>query len=138
MKWSDIPKNPTNRMLRQFAAAWLVFFLGWALWQALRHGRTGLGIGLGALALVVGGAGLARPALLRWIFVGWMMLAFPIGWLLSQVMLILLFYGIFLPVALIMRLRGRDALGLKPGAGQPTFWLPKQTPLDVRSYFRQY
>ena len=138
MTWSDIPKSPTSRVLRQFAAAWLVFFLAWAAWHGLHKGRTEWGVALAALAVVIGVAGLAKPPLVRWIFVTWMMLAFPIGWLVSQVMVVILFYGIFTPVALVMRLRGRDALGLKPGAGKSSFWLRKETPLDVRSYFRQY
>jgi len=27
MTWSDLPTNPSQKVLRQFSAAWLVFFL---------------------------------------------------------------------------------------------------------------
>ena len=31
MNWSDVTKPPSNRMLRQFAGLWIVFFGGFAL-----------------------------------------------------------------------------------------------------------
>ena len=138
MKWSDVPRNPTPRTLRQFAGAWLIFFLCWAAWLGLKKSHTNLGVTLGVIALVGGIGGLVRPPLLRWIFVGWMMLAFPIGWLVSLLMLAILFYGVFTPTALLLRLLGRDALNLKRPPDGTSLWLRKETPLDVRSYFRQY
>jgi hypothetical protein len=125
-------------MLRQFAAAWLVFFLFWGWWHGVVRGRVEWGLALAGLAVIGGVMGLAKPASLRWVFVGWMMVAYPIGWLISQVLLLILFYCMFTAVALLMRVRGRDALGLRPAPDQASFWLPKQTPLDVRRYFRQY
>ena len=110
MQWSDIPFHPDRKTLRQFAGLWLVVFGGMALWQALVGGRPSLGLSIGALALVVGVAGLTRPEWVRLIFVGWMVLAFPIGWTVSQVILLLMFYGLFTPIGLVFRLIGRDAL----------------------------
>jgi hypothetical protein len=52
--------------------------------------------------------------------------------------LLLLFYGLITPVALFFRVRGRDPLRRKGAPAATTFWLPKDTPQDVRSYFRQY
>ena len=110
MQWSDIPFHPDRKTLRQFAGLWLVVFGGMALWQALVRGRPSLGLSIGALALVVGVAGLTRPEWVRLIFVGWIVLAFPIGWTVSQVILLLMFYGLFMPIGLVFRLIGRDAL----------------------------
>jgi len=90
------------------------------------------------LALVIGLLGLIKPAAVRWLFVGWMVVAFPIGWLISLLMLLLVFYGIITPVALFFRLRGRDLLRRKSSLPGATYWLPKDMPHDVRSYFQQY
>jgi hypothetical protein len=138
MRWSDIPFSSPPRMLRQFAALWLAFFGGLAAWQGVARGRVGIALGLAALAIVVGGIGLARPALIRPIFVGWMVLAFPIGWAVSLVLLALVYYGLFTPVALAFRLSGRDALGLRPGPDRESYWEPRAEPADVRRYFRQF
>src|SRR3954452_19535049 len=113
MTWADVPKNPSARTLRQFGAVWLVFFLAMGAHQYLRRGHHQLGIALGIGAIVVGCLGLMIPAAVRWIFVTWIVLAFPIGWLISHLMLFLMFYGVMTPVALLMRLRGRDCLHLR-------------------------
>lgn len=138
MRWSDIPFSPPPRMLRQFAGLWLASFGGLAAWQGLARGRVGVAVALAGLAVVVGGLGLARPALVRPIFVGWMVLAFPIGWAVSLLLLGLVYYGLFLPIGLAFRLAGRDALKLRPRTDAPTHWTPHSAPADVRRYFRQF
>ena len=136
MTWSDIPFKAAPKTLRQFAAAWLLLFL--ALAYRFGRGHHALGGLFVVLALVIGPLGLIKPLAVRWIFVSWMVLAFPIGWLVSQLMLAVLFYLVLTPVAILFRLRGRDLLWRKSETGRATFWLPKQTPQDVHSYFRQY
>jgi hypothetical protein len=138
MKWSDIPKNPPPRTLRQFAAAWLVFLLAFGAHQHLARAHHGLALAAVIAAVGLGGLGLFKPAAVRWLFIGCLVVTFPIGWMVSQVMLLLMFYGIITPVAAFFRLRGRDLLALKPRPDRATWWVPKPTPQNVRSYFRQY
>ena len=97
-----------------------------------------LGSLLAALAVGLGLTGLIRPAWVRPVFVGWMMLAFPIGWLMSQVMLIVMFALVITPVGCLFRLIGRDPLALTPPRSVGSYWQPKPMPVDVRRYFRQY
>jgi hypothetical protein len=129
MNWSEIPWRPTARTLRQFAALWLVFagLLGW---------RVG-GAPLAALAVAVGVAGLLRPALVRPLFVGLMVVTAPVGWLVSRLLLALLFYGLFTPVGVLFRLLGRDALELRR-PDRPSYWAPKATPSDPRRYLQPF
>lgn len=138
MQWSDIPFHPDRRTLRQFAVLWLLFFGGMAAWQVLVRHRMGLGLSIGALAIVVGLAGLTRPEWIRLIFVGWMILAFPIGWTISQVVLLILFFGLFAPIGLVFRLIGRDPLHRARAVGVESYWTPKPAPADVRRYFKQF
>ena len=138
MKWSDIQFKPTKKVLRQFAAAWLVFFLAWAAVQWLKRGHPRTALVLGALAVVVGGLGLVVPTAIRWIYVGCTIVAFPVGWVVSLVMLAVMFYCVITPVALFFRLRGRDLLHRAPPQDAASFWTPKSLPLDVGRYFRQY
>ncbi|MEI8042814.1 MAG: SxtJ family membrane protein [Verrucomicrobiota bacterium] len=138
MTWSDIPFRPAPRVLRQFAAAWLVFFLALGAHQYLVRKHPAAGMALMGMAVVIGLPGLIKPATVRWIFVTWMVVAFPIGWLISLLMLLLMFYCVITPVALLFRLRGRDLLGRKMDPSGTTFWMPKDPPRDVRRYFKQY
>ena len=132
------PSSTSARHLRQFAAAWLVFLLAAGLHQGFVRGHQKTGVILAIVALVVGVLGLIKPAAIRWIYAGAMALTFPIGWVISRLMVLLMFYGIITPVALFFKLRGRDLLCRKPRPGRVSFWTPKSTPQDVRSYFRQF
>ena len=54
-------------------------------------------------------------------------------------MLLVMFYGIITPVAAVVPDAGTGSAAPQArGRRGTTFWLPKQTPQDVRSYFRQY
>jgi hypothetical protein len=138
MKWSDLPLHPTARVLRQFAAAWLVFFLCAGAHQWLGRARPQAGLVLAVLALLVGVLGLVRPTAVRWLFLAATVAAFPIGWVLSQVMLVLMFYGVITPVALIFRVIGRDALHRRCPPAEVSLWVSKPSPSDVSRYFKQY
>jgi hypothetical protein len=138
MTWSEIPFRPGTKALRQFAAAWLIVFLAFGAPQYLVRRHPGTGLALMSMAVVIGALGLVKPLAVRWIFVGWMVIAFPVGWVISELMLLLMYYAILTPVAFLFRLQGRDLLRRKREPDATTFWLPKDTPQDVRSYLRQY
>jgi hypothetical protein len=138
MRWADIQLNPPRTTLRQFGGLWLVFFGGLALWQAVARGRVWLGLALAAVALTIGPAGLIRPEWVRLIYVGWMILAFPIGWTVSQIILLIVFFGLFTPIALLFRLFGRDPLCRARRPGLETYWVTKPVPTDLRRYFKQF
>jgi hypothetical protein len=138
MRWSDIPFHPLRRTLRQFAGLWLVAFGGLALWQALARGQTAVAGILAVLALTIGPLGLARPEWVRWIYVGWMVLAFPIGWTVSQITLMVMFFGLITPIGLVFRLAGRDPLHRACRAERKSYWAPKPAPSDLGRYFKQF
>ena len=137
MQWADISFSPRQRTLRQFAILWIVFFMGLAVWHGAWRGRTEVGLTLLALAIAIGPLGLVRPRAIRPIYVGWMVLAFPIGWLVSSIVLAIVYYGVFTPIAMAFRLLRRDALGRRPRKTD-TYWQPKPPVTDVRRYFRQF
>jgi hypothetical protein len=137
MQWSDIPFRPSERTLRQFAGLWLLFFGFLAGWQSL-FGEPALAAALAFLAVAVGALGLFKPYAVRSVFVGWMVLAFPIGWLVSRVLLASLYYGLFTPLAVVFRALGRDPLRRRAQPAVATYWAPKPAPASTRSYFHQY
>jgi Saxitoxin biosynthesis operon protein SxtJ len=138
MQWSDIQFHPSLKTLRQFAGLCLVFFGGLAAWQGIVSGRGTLALALAALALMIGLLGLLWPRMIRPVYVGWMILAFPIGWTVSQAMLAVMFYGLFTPIGLLFRLIGRDPLHRARRADLETYWSPKPSADDPRRYFKQF
>ena len=137
MNWSDVTKAPSERMLRQFAGLWLALFGGVAAWRVWDGNVGALTQIIGAAAIVVGLAGLAVPRLVRPIFTGWMIVAFPIGWTVSRLVLLLMFVGIFTPFAMFFRLVGRDVLRLRRMPAK-TYWTPKPGAKTGAEYLRQY
>jgi hypothetical protein len=124
--------------LRQFAGLWLACFSGLAIWEGSVRGHANLAVALAILALTIGPLGLALPQLIRPVFVVWMVLAFPIGWTVSQLILALIFYGLFTPIGFLFRLIGRDPLHRARPPALESYWSPKATPGDPRRYLKQF
>jgi hypothetical protein len=137
MQWSDVIKPPPDRMLRQFAGLSLVIFGGIAAWRWYSGVVDGWTMGWAAAALLIGGIGLVAPRAIRPIYQGWMVVAFPIGWTVSKVVLGAMLYLVFTPVALAFRLLGRDALKLRPKQAA-SYWEPKATAKSGEEYLRQF
>jgi hypothetical protein len=137
MKWFHLPLKPTPRVLRQFATAWLGFFLVAAAQQMFVRGRAAAACVLGAIALI-GLVGLLKPSAIRWLFVGASVAAFPIGWVMTQVVLAVMFYAVLTPVALVFRWRGRDELQLRHRPEQASFWTTRRREQDVKRYLKQF
>ncbi len=125
------------RTLREFAALWILCVGGMALWRLEVREQPELALVLGVIALVVGGAGLLRPSLLRPLFSGWMRMARPVGLAVSTLLVCAVFVGMFVPIGLLFRVLGRDALALRRRRQAATYWQPKAMPSDPRSYLRQ-
>ena len=138
MHWSDLPLNPPRRTLRQFAALWIIFFGGVAAYQHFVLHHETIALVAAIAAVTIGPMGLVAPSAIRPVFVTWMVLAFPIGWVVSRVMLLAMFFGVITPVALFFRMRGRDVLNLKRQTATESYWTPKTMPTSASSYFRQY
>ena len=127
---------PSSRQLRQFAAAAIPGFglVAFMLWKATGSlPVAGAVAGLGAAA---GAVGLVMPGAVRPLYVLLVALSLPIGWLVSNLLLRVIFYGAFTPLGWLFRLMGRDALQIRNPPGR-TYWRPYQAPRDVASYFRQ-
>ena len=82
--------------------------------------------------LVVFGA--IAPTLLRPIYVGWMKFAFILGWVNSRIILSLIFYLLFTPIGLIMRLFGRDALDRRMSGKSDSYWVKREPITSVKEH----
>lgn len=137
MQWSDLPRNPARKTLQQFGALGVVFF-GVVAWRCYSPNEPSLTVVLGVLAGAFGLAALAYPKALRVVFVGWLMAVFPIGFLVSRLVLAVLFYGCFTPIAMVFRIIGRDALGLKRAPAAETYWRARPATADPARYLQPF
>lgn len=127
MRFADIDRNPDSRKLRWFGLLCLAVL-------GVAGGRRGIPwlIAVGGAAAV---AGWLRPALLRPVFVGASIATFPIGWLISRLILAAVFFGVVTPIGILLRISGRDRLALRR---TPPRWIERAPRDDPRSYVRQF
>ncbi len=134
----DINWHPSPKELRVFAVLQLVFFsiVAWAVQQ--RAGSAGWAVAILVATAIIGLVGLIKPRWLRLIYVVWMAAVFPIGLVVSHLLMAAVFYLVVTPIGLIMRLLGRDPMHRKLDREAATYWQPRHPARGTRGYFRQF
>jgi hypothetical protein len=66
----------------------------------------------------------------------WMGLALVLGFVMTRVILTLMYYLVFTPVGLLMRALGRDPMQRKLGA--ESYWIVKEYPDDSAARLTRY
>jgi hypothetical protein len=144
MSLIDIDWKPTDRKLRQFAAIFAAgcLLLGavvvWRIAPALEWEPRAAAFWVWMVGATVGLVGLALPKLVRPIYLLWMGVAMPIGWVVSHVLLAVLFFGVFTLVGALLRLRGWDPLHMRRKSGVDSYWRPRGGERKTEDYFRQF
>ena len=139
MSLLQINRNPSARELRQFAGIWFPLFLaivGGVLW--VKFDLPLAAPILWTLAAVLAVVGILRPPVIRPLFVGWMIAAYPIGWLFSHALMAVVFFGIMTPIGFVMRLFGYDPMRQRVDPAANTYWKQHTTGSEAAEYFRQY
>jgi len=124
--------------MRKFALSMTVGFgvLGGIFFLlGARRGPTVLWIIAGVFLV----AGFTMPAMLKPIHRVWMQISLALGWFNTRLLLTVMFYLVFFPVALLMKLFGRDSLSRKMEPETKSFWQrPETEPFDRRRLERQF
>lgn len=111
---------------RAFGVVMAGAFLVIALWPLL-HGES-VRWWASCVAAPFALAALLRPALLAPLNRLWIRLGVLLGRVVGPVALGILFYGVFTPLGIVMRLSGKDPLRLKLDAGAQTYWIERLPP----------
>ncbi len=130
--------NPGASEVRTFTRIWFPLFvaaLGGVLWW--RTGSSapawwvwGVGGALGTLML-------ANARCARGVFVALVLVTYPVGLVVSYTVLGAMFFLVFTPLGLLMRLAGRDPLGLRARA-RSSHWLKFDQDDRPERAFRQF
>jgi Saxitoxin biosynthesis operon protein SxtJ len=136
VRWSDVV-SPTNRVLREFGALLALAGILSGVWFGI-DGEDRILLSICGLLVVVGMGGLFWPWLLRPIFVGWMVLVYPVAWVVSIVLLAVVFFGLITPLAILFRLLGRDALSRTPCPDRESYWEELPAAPGPARYLRQF
>lgn len=83
--------------------------------------------------------GLIAPALLKPIQKVWMSLAIFIGWLVTRLILIILFYFVVTPIGILARIFGKRFLDIKFKRDVDSYWIARAAAkLDKASFENQF
>ena len=143
----EVNWRPDRRQLRAFGAAGAVVLGAFAAWVFFCRTFFGASLGASAARITAGAvmaAGVllailaaAAPRALRPVYLALTAIGLPIGFVMSYVILGVVYFGLFTPIGLIFRVIGRDALCRKFDRGAETYWTERRATDDVRRYFRQ-
>ena len=134
----EVNWNPPRNQLRQFAVLFLIFIGGLGTVLYFKGKPLIVSEILWNLSWVVCLAGVIYPPLVRPVYVVMMAVALPIGFVVSTILMLVIYYLIVTPIGLVMRLFGYDPMRMRPAAGTESFWIERPKASDVRRYFRQY
>ena len=135
----EINWKPAEREVRQFAAIWFPLLCVVATFLVYRgtHSWTWSAIPL-AIGVLISPIAYWQPELGKALFLGCILITYPIGWVLSHVVMGVIFYVLITPMGLLMRLCGRDSMGRRFLPEQKSYWVPHHSPKKTTQYFRQY
>lgn len=138
MTIGDLNLKPTERMLREFGIIALFgfgiigAFIGWKwdVWN-VSYVLWAIGVVSAVLALV-------QPKFLLPLFVVLMAVAFPIGFVISNLLLVILYFGLFTPFSLVFRLIGRDTMKRTFEPDAKSYWIDRTDEKPVAQRFKQF
>jgi hypothetical protein len=133
-----IEHNPSRRQLTVFGLLWLVFFgiLGATAWW--KNGSFVAPSVFWAIGTLVPALGLIWPEVLRIVYLLATYVSFPIGFVVSYVILAVVYYIVLTPIGLIMRLFGYDPMQRSFDHSAKTYWSPRKQDESTEQYFRQF
>jgi len=139
MSMVEINRHPTPKQLNQFGFIWMGFVALFGLIAIFKFHNPGLARILWMAAVVIPLIGWVFPRFMRWIFVGMSYLAWPIGFVVSHLVLALVYYAVVTPIGLLTRVFGYDPMKRRFDHEATTYWMERpSTTASTKHYFRQF
>ena len=134
----DLNQNPTPRELKAFGVLFAVFFalVGGLVWWQSGSRTAGL-IVWAAAGVVILAFLLAAPAR-RPIYLAWSYALYPIGYMITLVLMGIIYYLVITPTGLLMRLFGRDPMSRRFQPDAASYWIARKEDASLDRYFRQF
>jgi hypothetical protein len=112
---------------------------GWTDWniqQGIESSAWKWFLGVGAFLFVL--SRVAYPVM-KPIHIGWMTLAFALGWVNTRILLGVFFFLIVTPIGLIMRMLGKDLLSERIDRNAESYWIRRErVAFDPKKYERMF
>jgi hypothetical protein len=96
-----------------------------SFWLSLRYFSPFICYSLGIIGVVLIVTGVFSPQGLKGIHKLWMGMAFAIGWVVSTILLTMIFYLVIMPVGLLARILGKEFLDKNMRIRNDSYWIKK-------------
>lgn len=133
MKQFEAAELPSNRKFGLFMAAIFALLAGYLV---ATH-RAPYSAPAALVAVLLAAAAALKPQALAPLNKAWMTLGAAMGHVMSPIALAILFFAVFTPVALVMRLAGRDELRLRRAPASNSYWRDRTPPGPSSDSFRR-
>jgi hypothetical protein len=129
--------NTDRKSLRKFGITLGIVFVGLTLLIIVRHKLSPMPTAIISGIFLV--FAFIAPTVLKPIYIFWMGLAHTLGYINTRLILFILFYIIFTPIGICIRLCGGDLLSKKIAKNAASYWIKKENrPFKASDYERQF
>lgn len=137
MNLDKMVQSATPKQLRQFGWMVGVVLISIGFWQLYRQIHSTARVVLWSLGGCLLVSGLFLPKILSPIYKLWMGLAGILGWVNTRILLGLIFYLVFTPIGLIMRILRRDVLKRTVDPSVDTYWVDREKTSNIKEHFKR-
>jgi hypothetical protein len=139
MSLIEINLHPSHKELRNFAA---IALIASAIISLLLYVLRGLAVHWAAIIFAAGFiiflSSLVSIKITRIIYLSLILATFPIGYVVSFILLAAFYFLLLTPLGLFFRLIGRDPLCRKFNSNTKSYWLTRKPPKNLDYYFHQF
>ena len=134
----EINRNPDKRELTIFGVLLALFtgIIGAIAWWKFRSPRVAtwiwsIGGGLSLLYLVL-------PPFRKPFYIFWVTATYPIGWVVSHILLGIVYYLVVTPIGCLVRWTGRVTVRAPIDPDAKTYWIERPSTAEPARYLRQF
>lgn len=129
--------NLSSSNLKKFGITMGIAFLVIVLLIFLKHKHANLPFLFLSLGFFI--SAVVSPVILKPVYIIWMRLAFILSWVNTRLLLALIFYLVFTPIALILKLFRKDMLERRIDKGGTSYWHKRENAVfNAKDYERQF
>tara|TARA_B100000575_G_C23076450_1_gene620051 strand:- start:890 stop:1270 length:381 start_codon:yes stop_codon:yes gene_type:complete len=116
-----------NNQNRSFGLLFFIVFLAFALWPLTKRGEINLYlISIASIFLILG---LLNSKILSPLNKAWIKLGEILGRIIAPIIMAIVYFLVLTPISLLVRLFGKDLIGMKFSNQQKSYWIKRKKQL---------
>ena len=133
-EYQKLDRSP--RALRNFGftVGSVILFFGCELWWRNRGAGWPL-ISIGTILILGGGF---APSSLKSVQGPWMIVALALGWIVTRILLTIVFFFVVTPIGLLQRIFGKRVIEVAFKADKASYWQTRTAPTMSEDYEKQF